>query len=151
MVIHSNSLCLAVQQTTDGTACICIWKILSKSPFSKPVFDPLTCSPGMKHIWASVWLFGMKLGLLFPWTICCPDRAEGEKGADITSHGPSLLSADTTPGMWQLEEGGAAGFLPKLRVKELSFVSQASLYCSSSLLLGIIGRHSRRCIRDMGL
>lgn len=49
-----------------------------------------------------------------------------EKEGEITSHFPSLFSVKATCGIWQLEEGGAAGFLLQLRVKEQSFVVQAS-------------------------
>lgn len=49
-----------------------------------------------------------------------------EKGGKITSHFPSFLSLEAARGTWQLEEGGAAGFMPQLRVKEQSFVAQAS-------------------------
>lgn len=49
-----------------------------------------------------------------------------EKGGEITSNFSSLLSVEMTCGIWQLEEGDDI-FLFQLRVKEQSFVTQASL------------------------
>lgn len=48
-----------------------------------------------------------------------------EKGGEITSNFSSLLSVEATCGIWQLEEGDES-FLSQLRVKEQSFVTQAS-------------------------
>lgn len=50
-----------------------------------------------------------------------------EKGGEITSNFSSLLSVEATCGVWQLEGGGGESFLSQLRVKEQSFVTQASL------------------------
>lgn len=50
-----------------------------------------------------------------------------EKGGEITSNFSSLFSVEATCGIWQQEEGGDDSFLFQLRVKEQSFVTQASL------------------------